>query len=247
MALPIGSSEKAPKTGGGMALLRIVPLAALVLALAAFWWFGLNEYLTFSALRDNREMLRSWVEAEGIWAGLAFIAVYAFATALSVPGAALFTISSGFFFGPWWGPVLSIIGATLGATLSFLAARTAFAAPLRARLGGALHRMEQGFRKNAFSYLLFLRLVPVFPFWLVNLVSAFLDVPLTTFLLATFIGIIPAAIVYCGVGNGLGAVFDRGETPDLSVIFKPEILLPLLGLAALALVPVLYRRWYPKD
>jgi uncharacterized membrane protein YdjX (TVP38/TMEM64 family) len=101
--------------------------------------------------------------------------------------------------------------------------------------------MEQGFRDNALSYLLFLRLIPLFPFWLVNLVPAFLGVPLWTYVIGTFFGIMPGSIVYTSVGNGLGAVFDQGRTPDLSIIFKPEILLPIIGLAVLSLVPVAYK------
>ncbi len=224
-------------------LLRVVPLAVLILGLIGFWWFGLDRYLTFSALRDNREMLRAWVETEGLWAGAAFAVVYAFAAAISIPGAALFTVSSGFLFGQIWGAVFAIIGATLGATLVFLAARTALGEPLRARAGPTLKRMEAGFKKDAFNYLLVLRLVPVFPFWLVNLVAAFLNVRLGTYVLATVIGIIPAAVIYAGVGNGLGMIFDEGATPDLHAIFRAEILFPLLGLAALALSPVVFRHF----
>ena len=140
-----------------------------------------------------------------------------------------------------------VVGATIGATLLFLAAKTALGDALRARAGGFVKKMEDGFRKNAFNYLLFLRLVPAFPFWLVNLVPAFLGVTLRTYVVATFIGIIPGAIVYTSVGNGLGAVFDAGESPDFGIIFRPEILLPIVGLAVLALVPVLYQKLTSKS
>jgi uncharacterized membrane protein YdjX (TVP38/TMEM64 family) len=112
---------------------------------------------------------------------------------------------------------------------------------LRAKAGPAMRRMEDGFRENALSYLLVLRLVPLFPFWLVNLVPAFLGVPLRTFVIGTFVGIIPGSVVYCLVGSGLGSVFDAGETPDLGIIFEPEILAPIIGLAVLSVIPVVYK------
>jgi uncharacterized membrane protein YdjX (TVP38/TMEM64 family) len=124
----------------------------------------------------------------------------------------------------------------------FLAARTAFYDLFHARAGAALARLEEGFRRDSFSYLLFLRLVPVFPFWLVNIVPALLGMALGPYMLATLIGIIPGAVVYSSVGSGLGMLLDRGEMPNLGIIFEWRILLPLLGLAVLALVPVLYTR-----
>ncbi len=117
---------------------------------------------------------------------------------------------------------------------------------LRRRAGPWIGRLEAGFRENALSYLLVLRLVPLFPFWLVNLVPAFLGVPLTTYALGTFVGIIPGSFVYASVGNGLGAVFDAGGTPDLTIIFEPEILLPIIGLSLLALIPVVYKKFKGK-
>jgi uncharacterized membrane protein YdjX (TVP38/TMEM64 family) len=125
----------------------------------------------------------------------------------------------------------------------FLIARTALGDALRAKAGPWMRRMEAGFRENAFSYLLVLRLIPLFPFWLVNLVPAFLGVPLGAYVLATFLGIIPGSLVYASVGNGLGVVFDRGGAPDLGIIFRPAILGPIVGLAALALLPVIYRKY----
>jgi uncharacterized membrane protein YdjX (TVP38/TMEM64 family) len=135
-----------------------------------------------------------------------------------------------------------VIAATIGASLVFLAARTALGDSLRRRAGPWLRRMEDGFRENALHYLLFLRLVPILPFWLVNLVPAFLGVPFRIYLTATFFGIIPGGLVYASVGNGLGAVFDAGATPDLGIIFKPAIILPLAGLAILAILPVAYKK-----
>ena len=127
----------------------------------------------------------------------------------------------------------------------FLAARTAFGDLLRQKAGNRLKKLEAGFRENALSYMFVLRLVPLFPFWLVNLAPALFGVKLRTYIIATFFGIMPGGLVYAGVGNGLGAVLDAGKTPDLGIIFEPAILLPILGLAALSLIPVIYRRLRP--
>ena len=143
----------------------------------------------------------------------------------------------------WTGAVCAVIGATLGATALFLAARAGLGG-LAQRAGRFVAKLEAGFRADAFSYLLVLRLVPIFPFWLVNLVPALVGVRLATFVLATFLGIIPGSFVYTSLGNGLGSVV---EEPDLAIVFEPRVLLPVVGLAILALIPVGYRRWRLKS
>ena len=220
-----------------------MPLAILAVGFAAFFAFGLQKYLSFEMLQEHRVALRAWV-AENWYAAVAiYVLVYALAVGFSLPGGAVLTIAGGFLFGPVLATAAVLIGATAGATALFLAARTALGDMLRARAGPAVNRMAEGFRENAMSYLLFLRLVPAFPFWLVNLVPAFLGVDLRTFVIGTFLGIIPGTVVYTLVGNGLGAVLDAGGSPELDLIFKWEILLPVLGLAGLALLPVLVKRW----
>jgi uncharacterized membrane protein YdjX (TVP38/TMEM64 family) len=224
----------------GSAAWRYLPLTLIVAAFAAFFLFDLDRYLSFEELRRHRETLGTLGRDHAVLAALGFIVVYAAATAVSLPGGAVLTLAGGFLFGIVAGSIYAVIGATIGATALFLAARSALGDVLQRRAGPAVRRMEQGFRDNALSYLLFLRLIPLFPFWLVNLVPAFLGVPLWTYVIGTFFGIMPGSIVYTSVGNGLGAVFDQGRTPDLSIIFKPEILLPIIGLAVLSLVPVAY-------
>ena len=224
------------------AALRVLPLLILIAGLVAFFALGLQRYVTFGALAAHREMLLAWVVAHPFTAPLAYMAVYVLAVALSVPGGIWLTIGGGFLFGWVAGGIYTVIGATLGATALFLAARTAIGDLLRARAGSALQRMEEGFRRDAFNYLLVLRLVPLFPFFVVNLVPAFLGVRLRTYVVATALGIIPGTFVFASVGNGLGAVFDTGQPPSLAgLLFKPEILLPILALAVLALIPVVYR------
>lgn len=223
-------------------LRRLLPVAILLLGLVLFFAFGLERHLSFETLSRNHAELAQWVAANGVLAALAFVAAYATVAAFSLPVSALVTALSGFLFGIWLGAFLSIIGATLGAMALFTVARSAFYDLFHARAGTALQRLEAGFRRDSFSYLLFLRLVPLFPFWLVNIVAALLGMKFGAFVLATVIGIIPGSIVFASIGAGFGTLFESGQMPDLGVIFQARLLLPLLGLGALSLVPILYRR-----
>ncbi len=226
----------------GISLRRAWPLVALALAIVAVFALDLDRYLTFAALREHREALTALVARNTLLAALAFIVVYALAIALSVPGGAVLTIAGGFMFGSILATVLVLIAATLGATLVFLIARSALGDPLRARAGPFLKRMEAGFQEDALNYLLVLRLIPLFPFWIVNLVPAFLGVPLRTYVLGTFIGIIPGSFVFASVGAGIGSVLDSGQDFSPSSVLTPEIVIALVGLALLALLPVAYRK-----
>jgi uncharacterized membrane protein YdjX (TVP38/TMEM64 family) len=221
---------------------RLLPLGLLVAAWIVFMLAGGYRYLSFSALAQNRDWLCGLAQQWGILAEFAYIAVYAALVALSVPGAAILTIAGGFLFGAWIGGLCAVIGATLGATAIFLAARAGLGA-LSQRAGRLVGKLEAGFRADAFNYLLVLRLVPIFPFWLVNLVPALVGVKLPTYVLATFLGIVPGTFVYASLGNGLGSLV---EEPDLAIIFKPSLLVPILGLALLALIPVGYKHWRGK-
>jgi uncharacterized membrane protein YdjX (TVP38/TMEM64 family) len=223
-------------------LRRLLPVAILLLGLALFIALGLERHFSFETLARNHAELSAWVAANGVLAALLFVASYAVVVAFSLPVAMLVTPLGGFLFGVWLGAVLSVIGATLGSIAVFLAARTAFYDLFHARAGAALARLEDGFRRDSFSYLLFLRLVPVFPFWLVNIVPALLGMKVERYALATLIGIVPGAVVFASLGAGFGLLIERGEMPNLHVIFEWRILLPLLGLAVLALVPVVYAR-----
>lgn len=223
-------------------LRRILPVAVLLAGLGLFWALGLGRYFSFDTLSRHHAGLTAWVAAHGVLAALAFIATYAVVVAFSLPIAVLITPVGGFLFGPWLGAALAVIGATLGAVAVFLAARTALRDVFRARAGKTLAKLEDGFKRDAFNYLLFLRLVPVFPFWLVNIVPALLGMSLGAYTLGTLIGIIPGAVVYASIGAGFGMLFEHGEVPNLGVIFEWRILLPLLGLAALSLLPIVYTR-----
>ncbi|MSP66644.1 MAG: TVP38/TMEM64 family protein [Alphaproteobacteria bacterium] len=230
----------APKTRH---LRRFLPVAVLVLGLVAYFLFGLDRYLSFEALRQHRMALLDFVAAEPLVAPLFFTVSYALAVAFSLPAGLVLSITGGFLFGTLLGTLLNVIGATVGAAALFLIARSAFGAVLRARAGPFLNRMADGFRANALSYLLALRLVPLFPFFIVNLVPAFLGVGFGTYVLGTFLGIIPAACVFASVGAGLGSLFDAGERFTPLGLLTPEILTALCGLALLAVLPVAYKAW----
>ncbi len=221
---------------------RLLPLLLLAAAGALFMLLGGRHYLTFAALAENNEWLRGLVARSSVVAALCFIAVYAGQTAVSVPGGAILTIAGGYLFGLWPGLLYVLMGATIGATAIFLAARAGLGG--LARLAGPrADRLKAGFRADAFNYLLVLRLIPIFPFWLVNLVAALAGMRLTTYVLGTFLGIIPGSFVFVSLGTGLGEIVAAGRAPDLAIVFRPGVMLPIVGLAVLALLPVLYRRW----
>jgi uncharacterized membrane protein YdjX (TVP38/TMEM64 family) len=223
-------------------LKKLAPLIILFLGLGVVYATGAHEYFSVAALREHRNALTAFVTERYILAPVMFCVVYAISTALSVPGGTLLTVSGGFLFGAVFGVAYSVLGATVGATLLFLAARTAFGGMLRRRAGTGIDRMREGFQKNALSYLLFLRLVPIFPFFLINLVPAFLNVRLLIYVIGTFIGIIPGSLVFTLVGSGVDEIFARGEDLSLSSVFSVEMMLGFTGLGLLSLVPVIYKR-----
>lgn len=228
-------------------LFRYFPLLLLALILYGVFYFKLYSYLSFESLKQNRQYLSQLTNQHYVLSVLSFSFIYTIAVAISIPGAVFLTLAGGFLFGLGWGTVYVVFSATFGATLLFLAVNTALGKWLENRASHWVKKMEQGFKRNAFYYLLTLRLIPIFPFWLVNIVPALLNVRLRTFIVATFIGIIPGSFVYVSVGNGLSHIFDKGETPNLGVIFTPSILLPLIGLAMLALIPILYKYFKDKN
>lgn len=223
--------------------INFVPLLILAAGIGAFFFLGGGDYLSFETLRDNRQEILTWCRDNYILAVLGFILAYHVAVMFSLPGAVWLSLTGGFLFGTLQGGTYIVAGATAGAVGIFLLARFAFYDFFHARIGKSLARMEKGFQEDALSYMLVLRLVPLFPFWLVNLVPALLGVKLRIYTIGTFFGIIPGAFVYASVGSGLGAVFDEGKTPDIGIIFSPEIIMPIIGLAILAMVPVLYKKW----
>lgn len=224
-----------------MTLKRLLPLLILLALVGGAFALGVDRYLSLDALRDNRLALRAFVEQAGIWAGVIYVAVYAGAVALSLPGAVFLTLAGGFLFGVALGATLTVIGATLGATILFLVARSAIGDTLRERAGPFLARMSEGFSRNAFNYLLFLRLVPAFPFWAVNLAPALFGMRLVPYVIATFIGIIPATVVFSAFGASLGSIFEAGGDVNLKSVLSPTLIAALVALGLLSLLPVAFK------
>lgn len=225
------------------AWLGYLPLA-VILTVAIIGFFTLREYLSFETLRDNREALIAFRDAHYVLTVTIFIAAYILIVAFSLPGAGIATITGGFLFGTFFGVLFNVTSATIGAVLIFMAARMGLGERLKARMDaseGMVRKIKEGIDQNQWSMLFFIRLVPAVPFFVANLIPAFLGVLLHRFVISTFLGIIPGSLVYTSVGAGLGAVFARGETPNFGIIFEPHILFPILGLCVLSLLPIIIK------
>ena len=227
----------------GKALKRLWPVAALIVAVAALVAFGPDNAAVFATLRAYREAIDVLIVENAVLAGLGYMVIYAVAIAFSVPGGAMMTIIGAFLFGWQLAAVYVVFAATIGATALFLIARSAVGNRLHERAGPWMQKMEAGFQENALWYLLMLRLIPLFPFFVVNLVPAFLGVTLRTYVIGTFFGIIPGTIVFALAGSGLASVLANEDAEfDLSSVLTPEVVAALVGLALLALIPVVYKK-----
>lgn len=245
---------------------RILPLLVLAGAVALVFAMGWQDYLRPRVIADSTDALQTFVVEHRYLAVALFMAVYIVVVALSIPGAGILTILGGFLCG--WviaGPAV-IVAATIGATVIFLVAKTSIGDVLRARAGPFLDRFAKGFEEDAFNYLLFLRLVPIFPFWLVNIAPAFLGVRVRTFFVTTLVGIIPGTLAYSYVGGSLDSVFTSAQADpgfqsclaeemsgaraagscnlpvDFGDLITPQILIAIVALGVLALIPVVIRR-----
>jgi uncharacterized membrane protein YdjX (TVP38/TMEM64 family) len=237
-------NDQHAKERRGIPFGRRLVLFIVILGLGgATYYMGIRFDIGFESLKENRELLLNWRNEHFLLAALTFIGTYCAMAALSLPFGFWLSLAGGFMFGALQGSLFIVCGATAGATLIFLAARYLFADYFHARAGNLVHKMEAGFQANALSYLLALRFIPFFPFWAVNLVPALLGIPLRTYVIGTFIGIIPGCLVFSSLGAGLGTLIEAGEMPDPRVMSQPEIALPLIGLAVLALIPVFYKKY----
>jgi uncharacterized membrane protein YdjX (TVP38/TMEM64 family) len=207
---------------------------------------GLGDFLSFDTLRAHRGALIAWVGAHWLLACATYVLIYIGAVAFSVPGATLLTITGGFLFGTSLGAVLAATGAAIGATLVFLFAKALFGDRAIERLATQYPNLVKGIRDNAWSYLLALRFVPLFPFFLVNLAAAFVGVRLSTYVVTTLFGILPATAVFSLAGAGLGSLLDEDGEISLASILTPTILLALTGLAVLALAAIPVRKWLAR-
>ena len=220
--------------------------AILICGLAGFFATGLHQLISWETVARHYHEISHFIEQNRAASYFGFVLCYTAVVAFSLPIASLLTLAAGALLG-WLSIGLIVVAATAGASLLFIAARGLFRDVLRARAGPFFARLEAGFAKNAFSYLLFLRLMPFAPFWAVNILPAFSSVRLAQFIGATAIGIVPGTSVYVAVGRGFDHLLARGETPNLSVLNTPHIWLPLTGLALMALLPTLYRQVKPTS
>ncbi len=219
---------------------KFIIAAVIGLAIGAFFWFDLDAYLTLENVKANRDRLLTLTDEHRPAAVAGFVLTYGLVTGLSLPGATILTLVGGFLFGSLLGTVFVNLGATSGATLAFLTARYLLRDWVERKFGQKLGPIQTGFTKNAFSYLVTLRLVPLFPFFLVNLVSGLTRVPLGTYVVATALGIVPGSFVYAYAGRQLGTINSLKE------IASPHVILAFTLLGLLALVPILYRRFAAK-
>ncbi len=225
---------------------RFLPIGVIVIALIAFFATGLNEYFTVDAIAENQSALKDFAKENLILAMLAVIVVYAIATAISAPVGSIFTLLSGFILGTLYGGISVVVGATIGATIIFFAGREA-AGDTLAKLGGnKMKSLEEGFAKDAMSYMFILRLVPLFPFFVVNLAAAAFRVPTRSYIIATFFGIMPGTFVFASVGAGFSSITES-EDIGLNVLLQPEIIGPIIGLIILSLVPIAYKKFKGED
>ncbi len=260
---PSGANVQKPQDRKS-ALGRFGPLAALLTIAAFIYLMGWHRYFSFEQLASNREMITGTVRDHFLFSLLAYALIYAFVVALSLPVGSFFTILGGFLFGPLIGGTATVMSATAGALLIFFIARTSLGETLAERAGPWIEKLRDGFKDHALNYLLFLRLVPLFPFWLVNIAPALLGVKTSTYLIGTVIGIIPATYAFSYVGAGLGSVIDaqgraydscmtkanmEGTVPHCSIslnpgdLVTPELLLSFAALGVVALIPVALKKF----
>ncbi|WP_206378179.1 TVP38/TMEM64 family protein [Sneathiella limimaris] len=241
---------------------KYLPLAVIVGLFASFFIFGLDRYLSFTFISENRDMLLQMVSDHYTLAIFLYFAFYVVAVAASLPGGLLLTISGGFLFGWVVAGFVTVVAATIGATILFIIARTSLGTTLRSKAGPWLGKLEAGFQENALNYLLFLRLVPAFPFWLINIAPAFLGVSLGTYVVGTFVGIIPGTFVFAFLGTGLDSIIleqqesyqacvQSGQTGcayefEVSSLVTPEIILSLIALSVISLLPIIIKRFKKK-
>jgi len=225
---------------------RFVAIGVIVLFATLILAFDLQRFLTLDTLRENRALLKRAVSEHYLLSASLFCLVYVLVVAISLPGASILTVTGGYLFGAAAGAAFAVLAATVGAVLLFVAVSQFAGDSVRQRVGPYLKRMEHSFRANAFSSILFLRLLPIFPFWAVNLVAAVAGVPMLAFALATVIGIVPSTFAFAAFGEGIGELLASGNEISLSDALSPSLIVALVVLAVLALAPIMIRSWPRK-
>lgn len=219
---------------------KYFPILTIISLSSCIWFFELHNYLNFEKLKNHYSSLESFVSENFFLSILCYCIFYIIIVSLSIPGASFMTITGGLLFGQWIGTFFVVLSATIGATILFISAKMISSDTLLEKGGKWVKRMQNGFQNNALSYLLTLRLIPIFPFALVNLVAAILQIPLKTFFIATFFGIIPGSFVYVSIGVAFTEIINQANF-SAEIIIKEEIIIALVGLGILALAPTIYK------
>lgn len=224
-----------------MKIKKFAPLLIILGLSITAWMFDLHHYFSFETFKTHQKALEQFIANHFVLSLFLYAATYISVVALSLPAATFMTLAGGFLFGQWIGTSVVVISATVGACFLFLSARMASSDLVSKKAGGFAIKMQKGFQESALSYLLTLRLIPLFPFVAVNVAAALFQIPLKTFALGTFFGIIPGSFVYVSMGVALQEVIQK---PDFSpsIVLDPKILLAFIGLGILSLLPVLYKR-----
>ncbi len=255
-----GTKEVRPAPRSVAARLRWLPLVLLVMVMLAGYLFGAHHHLSLAAIIDTRDRFKGVIDAQPMLSIAGFVLVYAVAVSVSLPGASLFTLAGGLMFGWLAGGLAAALAATIGAAAVFLVARSAFGETLAKKAGPQVAKMQAGFRENALSYLLFLRLVPAFPFFVVNIVPAIIGIPFRTYLIGTAVGILPGTFAFASIGSGLDSVVMYAKTAqhacraaaptaacplaiELATLVTPEVKIACGMLGVLALIPVVLKSW----
>ncbi len=222
-------------------LKKLVPLVIIVLLIAAYYVFDLGRYFTFARLKEQHHHMQQFTRDHYLLSPIIAISAYIITVSLSLPIAGLLTIFIGYLFPIPLSTLYVVVGATIGATIIFLAAKSAFSALFYEKVKPFLKRIEPNMRENAAGYLITMRLIPLIPFWLLNLAPAFLNVPLRTFVWTTFVGIIPGSFVYTQAGSGLASVFEESDHFTFSAIFTKEVIVAFTLLIIFSLIPTVYK------
>lgn len=230
------------KISNPTALLRkfLLPII-LVSGFALFFASGAHRYISFAALAESYADIKLFVSERWLLSLTLYFVIYFTAVALSLPIASVLTLAGGAILG-WTAALIILLAATSGAFVVFFAARNLLHDWLKEKAGPFMLKLEDGFQKNGFFYLLALRLIPAAPFWVVNIVPACVGMSAWPFIIATFFGIAPGSLIYVWVAQGFDHVLSQGDTPDLSLLAEPQIILPLAALGVMALLPVLFQK-----
>lgn len=239
---PLAPEKTDPSKGQVKRFLPLMLFVIIAVGLAVTF----RDQLSFDSFKEHREVLIAYRDSHYVAAVALFMITYVVIVTFSLPGASVATLTGGFLFGVFPGVFFNVAGATIGASCLFLAARWGLGDWLASKMdtgSGRIKQLKDGIDQNQWSMLFLIRLLPIVPFFVANLLPAFVGVPLHRFVISTGLGIIPGTFIFTSVGAGLGSVLETGGMPDLGVIFEPQILFPLLGLAALSALPIIYKRF----